>query len=90
MAVHLAVAADVFDGVLFCAVLFPTNCLGCDLGFLRIFLPTSSFSPVSEGCICNLIDIGSVDFEEKSFENFDRQITSDLYNGQGSNIDLYL
>ena len=28
MAVHLAVACDVFDGVLFCAVLFPTRCLG--------------------------------------------------------------
>ena len=27
MAVHLAVAGDVFDGVLFCAVLFPTRCL---------------------------------------------------------------
>ena len=28
MAVDLAVADDVFDGVLFCAVLFPTRCLG--------------------------------------------------------------
>ena len=27
MAVHLAVAGDVFDAVLFCAVLFPTRCL---------------------------------------------------------------
>ena len=26
--VHLAVAGDVFDGVLFCAVIFPTRCLG--------------------------------------------------------------
>ena len=32
MAVHLAVAGNVFDGVLFCAVLFPTRCLGLDLG----------------------------------------------------------
>ena len=24
---HLAVAGDVFDGVLFCAVRFPTSCL---------------------------------------------------------------
>ena len=30
-AVHLAVACGAFDGV-FCAVLFPTRCLGCDLG----------------------------------------------------------
>ena len=28
---HLAVAGGVFDGV-FCAVLFPTGCLGWDLG----------------------------------------------------------
>ena len=27
----LGVRCDVFDGVLFCAVLFPTRCLGCDL-----------------------------------------------------------
>ena len=31
-AVYLAVASDVFDGVLFYAVLFPTRCLGRDLG----------------------------------------------------------
>ena len=30
-AVHLAVACGVFYGV-FCAVLFPAGCLGCDLG----------------------------------------------------------
>ena len=29
--VHPAVAGDVFDGVLFCAVIFPTRCLGRDL-----------------------------------------------------------
>ena len=28
---HLAVAGGVFDGV-FCAVLFPTRCLGLELG----------------------------------------------------------
>ena len=28
MDVYLAVAGDVFDGILFCAVLFPTRCLG--------------------------------------------------------------
>ena len=28
MAVHLAVAGDVFDGVLLCAVLFSRSCLG--------------------------------------------------------------
>ena len=28
IAVHLAVAGDVFGGVLYCAVLFPTRCLG--------------------------------------------------------------
>ena len=27
-AIHLAVAGDIFDGVLFCAVLFPMRCLG--------------------------------------------------------------
>ena len=32
MAVPLAVAGDVFDGVLFCAVLFPTRWFGRDLG----------------------------------------------------------
>ena len=31
IAVHLAVACDVYDGVFFCAVLFPTRCLGWDL-----------------------------------------------------------
>ena len=45
MAVHLAVAGDLFYGVLFCAVFFPTRCLGMrsktELSqFLRIFLPT--------------------------------------------------
>ena len=30
--VHLAVAGDVFDDVLFCAVLFSTRSLGGDLG----------------------------------------------------------
>ena len=45
MAVHLAVAGDVFDGVTFCAALFPRDVLmrsGIELSqFLRIFLPTS-------------------------------------------------
>ena len=27
MVAHLAITGDVFDGVLFCAVLFPTRCL---------------------------------------------------------------
>ena len=27
MALHPSVAGDVFDGVLFCVVLFPTRCL---------------------------------------------------------------
>ena len=27
MALYLAVTGDVFDGVLFCAVLFPTRCI---------------------------------------------------------------
>ena len=45
MAVHLAVAGDVFDGVLFGAVLFSTVVLDeisqTELNqFLRIFLPT--------------------------------------------------
>ena len=44
MAVHLAVAGDVFDGVLFCAVLFPHEIFwmrpGTELSqILRIFLP---------------------------------------------------
>ena len=47
MAVHLAVAGDVFGGVLFCAVLFPQEMSwmrsGTELSqFLRIF-PTYSF-----------------------------------------------
>ena len=45
MAVHLAVAGYVFDGVLFCAVLFPHKMSWMRSGnelslFLRIFLPT--------------------------------------------------
>ena len=45
MAVHLAVAGDVFNGVLFCAVLFSHEMSwmrsGTELSqFLRIFLPT--------------------------------------------------
>ena len=44
MAVHLAVAGDVFDGVLFCAVFFHEMSWmrsGTELSqFLRIFLPT--------------------------------------------------
>ena len=45
MAVHLTVAGDVFDGVLFCALLFSHNMSwmrsGTELSqFLRIFLPT--------------------------------------------------
>ena len=31
IAVYLAVAGDVFDGVLFCAVPFPTRCLGDEI-----------------------------------------------------------
>ena len=31
MAVHLAVACDVYDGVLFSADFFPTRCLGWNL-----------------------------------------------------------
>ena len=30
--IYLTVAVDVFDGVLFCAVLLPTRCLGWALG----------------------------------------------------------
>ena len=41
---HLAVAGNVFDGVLFCAVFFPRDVLDeiwAELSqFLRIFLPT--------------------------------------------------
>ena len=45
MAVNLAVACDVFGGVLFCAVLFPTRMswmrAGSELSqFRRIFQPT--------------------------------------------------
>ena len=45
MAVHLAVTGDVFDGVLFCVVLFPVEISWMRSGsefsrFLRIFLPT--------------------------------------------------
>ena len=44
MAVNLAVASDVFDGVLFCAVIFPQEMSSVrsetELSqFLRIFLP---------------------------------------------------
>ena len=45
MAVHLAAAGDVFDGVLFCAVLFSYGMSWVRsrtelIQFLRIFLPT--------------------------------------------------
>ena len=45
MADHLAVAGDDFDGVIFCAVLFPSemSCMrsGTELSqFLRVFLHT--------------------------------------------------
>ena len=44
MAVYLDVAGDAFDGVLFCAVCFPTRCWmrsGTELSqFLGSFLPT--------------------------------------------------
>ena len=30
--IRMAIAGDVFGGVLFCAVFFPTGCLGWDLG----------------------------------------------------------
>ena len=48
MAVHMAVAGDVFDGVLFCAVLFPEMSWmrsGIELSqSLKIFLPTFKYS----------------------------------------------
>ena len=48
MAVHLTVVGDVFNGVLFCAVLFSHEMSkmrsGTELSqFLRIFLPTFAF-----------------------------------------------
>ena len=38
MAVYLAVAGDVFDGVLFCAILFPRDSWMCSWTELRQFL----------------------------------------------------
>ena len=59
MAVHLVVAGDVFDGVLFCAVHFPHEMSSMRSGtelsqFLRIFLPT--LQTFNENCsrICCL------------------------------------
>ena len=46
MAVHLAVACAVFGGVLFCAVLFPTRCLGWHFSYLLLFNYTSCFHNV--------------------------------------------
>ena len=48
MAVHLAAACDVFDGVLFCAAFFPHEMSWMRSGtelrqFLRIFLSTLYF-----------------------------------------------
>ena len=51
MAVHHTVDGDVFDGVLFCAILFPPEMSWMRSGtelrqFLGIFLPTQSFNPL--------------------------------------------
>ena len=43
MTIHLVVASDVFDGVLFCAILFPTRCLGRDLFGYSYVHNTSDF-----------------------------------------------
>ena len=48
-------AVDAFDGVLFCAVIFPTSCLGMRYGtevsqFLKIFLPVLEFMYVALPC----------------------------------------
>ena len=48
MAVHLLVAGDVFDGVLFCAALSPTRCFGLDIGLLGIFLSSLSYTMLSK------------------------------------------
>ena len=60
MAVHLAADGDIFDGVLFCAVLFPHKMSwmrsGTELSqFLRVFsLPTLVSSFFTKGLFCLL------------------------------------
>ena len=53
MAVPLAVAADVFDGVLFCAVLFPMICLDEIWDWTESvpenFQPTSVYTVIMNG-----------------------------------------
>ena len=54
MAVHLAVAGDVFDGVLFCAVVFPQDVLGEILNRTESVpenFPTYALIPLSETVI---------------------------------------
>ena len=45
------------------------------------------FPPLYKGCIWNIIEIGPVVSEEKSFENL-RQITSDLWPRSPNDLDL--
>ena len=47
-----------------------------------------SFPPLSTDCIWNLIEISLLVSEEESFENVDRQITSDLWPRSPNNLDL--
>ena len=43
---------------------------------------------MSEGCICNLIEIGPVLSEKKSFENIDGRQINDLKPRPGNDLDL--
>ena len=47
-----------------------------------------SFPPLSRDCIWNLIEISPVVSEEKSFENVDKQMTSDLWPRLPNDLDL--
>ena len=63
MAVHLAVAGDVFGGVIFCAVLFPQEMSwmrsGTELSqFPRIFLTYSSIYTSETGLLKATLNIG--------------------------------
>ena len=48
---------DVFDGVLFCADLSPTRCLGLDIGLLGIFLSTLSYTMPSKLVYLDIITV---------------------------------
>ena len=53
-------AGDIFDGVLFCAVLFPARCLGWNLGLNWVSSWEFSYLLIPMGCFCGHISVASL------------------------------